>query len=96
MKTPEGYEKDAICSYLKQQEGVWLFRSYSAGFGVSGVPDIVGCSAGRFFGIEVKREGKTPTRLQEIRMEEITIAGGKVFWGTAEKVIGEFEQWIFT
>jgi hypothetical protein len=46
------------------------------------------------FAIEVKRPGKEPTPIQWRRLNEIEAAGGKGFWGTAEKVIREFEAWI--
>lgn len=98
MKTPESYEKDDICKYLVSIAS-WFFRPYMAGFGKSGVPDIVACvpmtitqnmvgmKFGMFVGIELKREGKAPTALQEARMAEIRDAGGFVCWGTAERVI---------
>lgn len=63
------------------------------GFGKGGIPDIIGCYKGRFFSIEVKREDRIPTKLQNQRMWEIAQAGGKVFWGTSVKVIKEFELW---
>jgi len=92
MKTPEGYEKDDICKYLDSIEA-WYFRPYSAGFGRSGISDIVGCLHGRFFSIEVKRTEKEPTRLQEIRMEEITQAGGYAVAGDAKTVIALLKKW---
>ena len=90
MKTPEGYEKDEICEYL-DSIGAWYFKPVMNGFGKSGVPDIVGCLNGKFFSIEVKREGKEPTPIQGRRMSEIWRAGGIAIWGTAKKVIGELE-----
>ena len=65
MKTPESYEKADIKKYL-DSIGAWHFSPYMAGFGKAGVPDIVFCYQGRFGAIEVKREGKTPTKLQEL------------------------------
>lgn len=96
MKTPEGYEKDDICKYLDEGEPIiWYFKKFSGSYGKRGIPDIVGVHRFKgFFSIEVKREGREPTKLQEIRMQEIEAAGGKTFWGTAMKVIPEFEQWI--
>ena len=98
MKTPEGYEKDDIKEYLEGGKPiVWYFSPYMAGFGKSGVSDIVGCHKFKgFFSIEVKRPLKEPTPIQWRRMGEIEAAGGKTFWGTAEKVIKEFEEWIST
>jgi hypothetical protein len=96
MKSPEGYEKYVIKEYLtKSNPIVWYFMTYMAGYGKVGVPDIVGCHQLKgFFSIEVKRPGKEPTAIQDRRMKEIEEAGGKTFWGTAEKVIAEFEAWI--
>lgn len=107
MRTPEAFEKDDIKKYLdKGAPFLWYFLPYMHGYGASGIPDIVGCKAtiikpemvgtkvGLWFSAEVKREGKNPSILQDRRMKEIGMAGGKTFWGTAEKVIGEFEAWI--
>ena len=103
MKTPESYEKDDIKKYLDieavkvRHNGLgilWYYCPFMAGYGKSGVSDIVGCYRGKFFAIEVKREGKEPTPIQTRRMAEIEAAGGKTFWGTAAKVIPEFEAWI--
>lgn len=94
MRSPEGAEKDDLRTFFKRHPDIWLFWPYMAGFGKSGVSDIVGCYRGKFFSIEVKREGKEPTPIQNRRMAEIGTAGGKTFWGTAAKVIPEFEEWI--
>lgn len=92
MRTPEGFEKDDICKHL-DSIGAWHFRPFMAGYGKSGVSDIIFCYNGRFGAIEVKREGKEPTERQWLRMKEIEKAGGKAFWGTAEKVIPEINTW---
>lgn len=96
MKTPEGYEKADIKKYLDEGTPlVWYFCPYMAGYGKAGVSDIIGCHRFKgFFAIEVKREGKEPTPLQSRRLNDIEQAGGKGFWGTAAKVIAEFEAWI--
>lgn len=93
MKSPEKYEKDDITKYLVRI-GAFFFKPFMAGYGKSGVPDIVCCIQGTFFGIEVKREGKTPTKAQELRIAEIQKAGGIAVWGTAAKVIPEIETWL--
>ncbi len=87
MKTPESFEKAEICKYL-DSIGAWYFKPMMTGFGKSGVPDIIVCLNGKFISIEVKREGKEPTPLQNKRMEEIKRAGGGALWGTAERVVG--------
>jgi hypothetical protein len=90
MRSPEGHEKAAIKKYL-DSIGAWYFSPYMAGFGKSGVSDIVCCLDGRFIGIEVKRENKQPTAIQARLLEEISAAGGIAIWGTAEKVISELK-----
>jgi len=90
MRTPEGFEKDDIKKYLKSINA-WYFCPYMAGFGKSGVPDIIACIDGMFVGIEVKREGKEPTPLQRQRMSEIEASGGFAFSGTAEQVINQLK-----
>lgn len=92
MRTPESHEKAELKRYL-DSIGAWHFSPYMAGFGKSGVPDIVFCLRGRFGAIEVKREGKTPTVIQDRRIAEIRGAGGATFWGTAHKVTCEIEVW---
>jgi Holliday junction resolvase len=92
MMTPEGHEKKAIKKYL-DSIGAWHFSPSMTGFGKSGVPDIIGSYKGFFFAIEVKREGKKPTPIQELRMKKIEKAVGKTFWGTASKVTEEFIRW---
>lgn len=94
MRTPEGYEKDDIKKYLDSLKNCWYFSPFMTGYGKSGVPDIVGCIKGRFFSIEVKREGKEPTPIQVNRIAEITMAGGVAFAGTADKVIPDIKRWV--
>lgn len=91
MRTPEGYEKDAIKKYL-DSIGAWYFCPYMAGFGKSGVADIIACIKARFVSIEVKREGKKPTPIQERRMDEIRRAGGIALAGTAQTVIAALKS----
>ena len=95
MKTPEGYEKDEICKFLDSLElECWYFRPTMGGYGKSGVSDIIGSYRGRFFGIEVKREGKGPTVLQQRRMADIRTSGGTAFAGTASIVIPLFRKFF--
>lgn len=86
MRSPEGHEKAAIKKYL-DGIGAWYFCPYMAGFGKSGVPDIIACIAGKFYSFEVKREGKEPTVIQNKRMLEIRQSGGRAFAGTAKFLI---------
>src|SRR3954466_4954031 len=86
MKTPEGYIKDDVDKFLKRI-GAFVVKPATYGFGVSGNPDRVVCYGGKFIGIEIKREGKTPTPLQELRLKNIREAGGIAIWGDSVEVI---------
>lgn len=73
--TPEAKVKKKVADALKKL-GAYYFYPVTGGYGKSGVPDIVGCYEGRFFGIECKAgKGKT-TALQEMNLKQITAAGG--------------------
>ena len=56
--------------------GAYYFYPVTGGYGRSGVPDIVGCYAGLFFGVECKAGKNKPTPLQEKNLKEIAEAGG--------------------
>jgi len=56
--------------------GAYYFYPVTGGYGKSGVPDIIGCHAGLFFGIECKAGKNKPTALQEKNLKEIKAAGG--------------------
>jgi hypothetical protein len=92
MKTPEFWEKKTIREYL-DKIGAWHFVPYTAGYGASGIPDIVGCYKTKFFSVEVKRPGCVPTVIQNRRMGEIRGNGGAAFAGDAETVIPQLERW---
>ncbi len=93
MKTPEAYEKAEICKYL-DSIGAWYCKPATYGYGKSGTPDIIVCIRGAFISIEVKREGKDPTKIQMRRIEEITESGGIALWGTAEKVLKSIKGFV--
>jgi Holliday junction resolvase len=73
--TPEGKVKKNIVKQLKTL-GAYYFFPATGGYGKSGVPDIVGCYQGLFFGIECKAGKNTPTALQEKNLKEISTAEG--------------------
>ena len=73
--TPEGKVKKKVADYLKKI-GAYYFYPATGGYGRSGVPDIVGCYKGKFFGIECKAGKNTPTALQENELKRIVQAGG--------------------
>jgi hypothetical protein len=73
--TPEAKVKKVVTNYLKKM-GAYYFYPVTGGFGRSGVPDIVACYKGLFFGIECKAgKGKT-TALQQKNLDDIKTAGG--------------------
>jgi len=75
VSTPEKKVKDKVVAQLKAL-GAYYFYPVTGGFGRSGVPDIVGCHRGRFFGIECKAGKNKPTKLQELNLKQIKAAGG--------------------
>jgi Holliday junction resolvase len=93
--TPESKVKKKVVEILKS-EGAYYFYPVTGGFGRSGVPDIVGCVNGRFFGIECKAGTNKPTALQEAEMARIRHAGGKTLVVNEENTnhVKELVAWI--
>lgn len=73
--TPEGKVK-ARAKKLLDSIGAYYFMPATGGYGRSGVPDIVGCLNGVFFGIECKANGGKPSMLQLREINRINSAGG--------------------
>jgi Holliday junction resolvase len=73
--TPESKVKKVVTQQLKDI-GAYYFYPMSGGFGRSGVPDIIGCYRGKFFGIECKAGSNKPTPLQLKNLEQIALTGG--------------------
>ena len=74
--TPEGKVKKVVRKYLDEMRSCYYFMPATGGYGKSGVPDIVGCFKGMFFGIELKAGDNKPTPLQEKNLQQITNARG--------------------
>ena len=94
--TPEAKVKASVKRILNAHD-VYYFPPATAGYGRSGVPDIVCCIMGRFLAIECKAgKGKT-TALQDREIEAIRDAGGIVMvinednLDALAKVLKEFE-----
>ena len=83
--TPEAKVKKKVVEHLKAM-GAYYFFPATGGYGKSGVPDIVGCMSGKFFGIECKAGKNKPTALQEKNLREITMAGGRALVVNEENV----------
>ena len=72
---PEAKVKKNVVRQLKLM-GAYYFYPVTGGYGRSGVPDIVGCYSGNFFGIECKAGSNEPTPLQMHNLDEISRQGG--------------------
>ena len=75
MSTPESKVKQKVTKALREI-GAYCFYPATGGYGKSGVPDVVACYRGRFFGIECKAGKNTTTALQDKNLSEIEKAGG--------------------
>ena len=70
MATPESKVKKQVKKILDDL-GAYHFSPMTAGYGKSGVPDIIACYKGCFIGIECKAGKNEPTLLQIHNMKEI-------------------------
>ena len=73
--TPEVKVKRKVVATLKELKA-YYFYPVTGGYGGSGVPDIVGCYKGRFFGIECKAGKNKATALQQKNLDQIRGCGG--------------------
>jgi hypothetical protein len=73
---PESRIVAAILEALRRRRGVVAWKIHGGPFQAAGIPDILGCYDGRFFGIEVKQPGGKATALQALTLRRIADAGG--------------------
>lgn len=66
----------AIMKYLKTVPGCFCWKEHGGMYGTAGIPDIIACINGHFYGFEVKTENGKPTKLQEATIQKILAAGG--------------------
>ena len=78
MLTPERKVKQKVVAELKRL-GCYYFYPVTGGYGMSGVPDIVGCFMGLFVAVECKAGKGRLTALQEREIEKIKEAEGFTF-----------------
>lgn len=78
MRKPETVLVNKIISALEKEFGGYWKNIHGSVFQARGIPDIIGCCGGRYFGIEVKCPGKTNelTKYQEYNLMLIAKAGG--------------------
>lgn len=65
-----------ISTYLKTIPECFFWKEHGGMYGTAGIPDIIACVQGRFFGFEVKNETGQPTALQSATLRKINAAGG--------------------
>ena len=66
----------AIMKYLKTVPGCFCWKEHGGLYGTAGLPDIIACIDGRFYGFEVKTAAGRPTKLQEATIRKILASGG--------------------
>ena len=66
----------AILRYLKTVQICFFWKEHGGMYGTAGIPDIIACIDGRFYGFEVKTDEGTPTKLQLSTIRKINAAGG--------------------
>lgn len=66
----------AILKYLNILPECFAWKEHGGMYGTAGIPDIIACIGGKFYGFEVKTERGKPTALQEATMRKIQVAGG--------------------
>jgi hypothetical protein len=91
--TPEAKVKASIKMYLRSLPKCFFFFPAAHGYGVNGIPDVIGCYQGVFFAVEVKAPGKLKnvTALQHMQIAAINDAQG---WAIAADSVQAVEELI--
>ena len=66
----------AIMKFLKTLPNCFAWKEHGGMYGTAGIPDIIACIDGKFYGFEVKTDIGKPTKLQEFTIRKINKAGG--------------------
>ena len=69
--TPEKKVKKRVARQLEDL-GCYYFYPATGGYGRSGVPDIVGCFEGKFFGLECKAGGQQTNSITTEKLSSYT------------------------
>ena len=64
-----------VRKYLEER-GAWVLKTWGGGMQRSGIPDLLVCLKGIFFGIELKADKGKPSDLQRWNVSEINRSGG--------------------
>jgi hypothetical protein len=81
MAQPEARLSRKIQQHLRETyPGIFVFKVWGSEHQMAGLPDLLGCWCGRFFGLEVKMPEKRSdvSPRQRFVMRQIADAGGKV------------------
>ena len=92
--TPEGKIKNKIKAVLEEM-GAYYFCPVQMGLGARTL-DFLVCYKGCFLGIEAKAEGKKPTALQKLCMQEILAAGGDCITIDSVELVPHLRHWMET
>lgn len=66
----------AILRYLRTLPLCFCWKEHGGMYGTAGIPDIIACINGSFYGFEVKTPVGKPTELQKATIRKIVAAGG--------------------
>ena len=69
--------KERVLKDLKKVPNLYVLKTQERSR--RGVPDLLICHKGKFIAIELKVDGEKPTKLQDIKLKEIRLAGGLSF-----------------
>ena len=69
----------AILKYLKTVPHCFCWKEHGGMYGTAGIPDIIACIDGRFYGFEVKTESGKTTALQDATIRKILAWGGNAY-----------------
>lgn len=69
----------SILKYLRGLDGCFAWKEHGGMYGTAGIPDVICCYQGRFLAFEVKRPGNKPTAIQQVTIDKMRQAGGKVY-----------------
>ena len=71
----ERYTQRQIIEFLERQPDIWWLKTPPECR--NGVPDLIGCFRGRFFGWELKSQDGKLTTLQQVEQGRILLARGQ-------------------
>jgi hypothetical protein len=93
-KKPETLFKERLLPRLRSIPESWWFKTQM--LAVLGIPDVVGCVAGRFCALELKKDEKAPiAKIQIYVLNKIKEAGGYAeicYPENHKKVLKELEK----